>query len=70
MEAKLPLAVVTDLQMPGMQPVKALYRQYPTVRVIMVTAYGSEDMNELIDMAAEFGCPLYDSQTGERFDGG
>jgi len=26
------------------------------------------DMNRLVDLAAKFGCPLYDPQTGERFD--
>jgi hypothetical protein len=25
-------------------------------------------MNRIIDIALEFGCPLYDPQTGERFD--
>jgi CheY-like chemotaxis protein len=47
MESRLPLAVVTDLQMPdmdGMQLVKAVHRQYPKVPVILVTAYGSEDV--------------------------
>ncbi len=28
-----------------------------------------EDMNRFIDIGAEFGCPLYDPQVGERFDG-
>ncbi len=28
-----------------------------------------EEMNKFIDIAAEFGCPLYDPQTGERFEG-
>jgi hypothetical protein len=27
----------------------------------------SDDMNRLIDIAAGFGCPLYDPQTSERF---
>ncbi len=47
MEAKLPLAVVTDLQMPnmdGIQLVKAVRRQYPQVPVILMTAHGSEDV--------------------------
>ena len=28
-----------------------------------------EDMNTLIDIAAEFDCPLYDPQTSTRYDG-
>jgi hypothetical protein len=27
-----------------------------------------EEMNLFIDIAAEFGCPLYDPQVGQRFD--
>jgi hypothetical protein len=27
-----------------------------------------DDMNILIDVAAEFDCPLYDPQEDERFD--
>lgn len=47
MESKLPLAVVTDLQMPdmdGMQLVKAIHQSYPKVPVILMTAFGSEDI--------------------------
>lgn len=29
-----------------------------------------EDMNRLVDVMGEFGCPLYDPQLGERFDRG
>jgi hypothetical protein len=28
----------------------------------------TEDGNRLVDIAANFGAPLYDPQTGERFD--
>jgi hypothetical protein len=36
-----------------------------------VDCYGmtSEDMNKFIEIANEFGCPLYDPQVGRRFDG-
>jgi CheY-like chemotaxis protein len=47
LEARLPLAVVTDLQMPdmdGMQLVRAVRRKYPKIPVILMTAYGSEDI--------------------------
>jgi CheY-like chemotaxis protein len=47
MESKLPLAVLTDLQMPemdGMHLVKAMRKQFPKVPVILMTAFGSEDI--------------------------
>lgn len=28
-----------------------------------------EEMNVFIDIGNEFGCPLYDPQTGERYEG-
>ncbi|MGC4005742.1 MAG: hypothetical protein QM811_22525 [Pirellulales bacterium] len=28
-----------------------------------------EELNKFIDIGQEFGCPLYDPQVGERFDG-
>lgn len=36
-----------------------------------VDCYGmeGEDMNRFIDIGTAFGCPLYDPQTGVRFDG-
>ena len=46
-EARLPLAVVTDLQMPeidGMQLIATVRRRFPTVPVIVMTAYGSEEI--------------------------
>lgn len=30
---------------------------------------GEADLNRLIDVMLEFGCPLYDPQIAERFDG-
>jgi CheY-like chemotaxis protein/anti-sigma regulatory factor (Ser/Thr protein kinase) len=47
LEAKLPVAVLADLQMPvmdGMQLVKVMHKQYPNVPVILMTAFGSEDI--------------------------
>jgi len=47
LDARLPLAVVTDLQMPemdGMQLVAAIRRRFPAVPVILMTAHGSEDI--------------------------
>ena len=42
-----------------------------TRQSLIVSAHGfpEESMNFLIDLAREFGAPLYDPQTGERFDG-
>lgn len=47
MEERLPVAVVTDLQMPemdGMQLVRAVRERFPTVPAIVITAYGSEEI--------------------------
>lgn len=47
LEARIPLAVITDMQMPemdGMQLVKAIRQRFPTVPVILMTGYGSEDI--------------------------
>jgi CheY-like chemotaxis protein len=59
LEARLPLAVVTDLQMPdmdGMQLVKAVRRKYPKVPVILMTAFGSEEiaLESLMAGAADY----------------
>jgi CheY-like chemotaxis protein len=46
-EARLPLAVVTDLHMPGMDGlrlIEAMQRKYPSVPVIVMTAHGSEEV--------------------------
>jgi DNA-binding response OmpR family regulator len=51
--------VVTDLQMPemdGMQLVRKIHQKYPTVPVILMTAYGSEDIavQALMEGAADY----------------
>jgi DNA-binding response OmpR family regulator len=46
-ESKLPLALVTDMQMPGMdglELITTMHRRFPTVPIIMMTAVGSEDI--------------------------
>jgi CheY-like chemotaxis protein len=46
LEARLPLAVITDIQMPemdGFQLVEAIHRHYPSVPMIVMTAHGSEE---------------------------
>lgn len=45
------------------------FQLFTTPQFFHVTCYGleGEDMNRFIDVAAEFGCPLFDPQTGERF---
>lgn len=46
-DASLPLAIVTDLQMPemdGMELVTQVRRHFPRVPVIVITAHGSEDI--------------------------
>ncbi len=59
MEDRLPVAVVTDLQMPvmdGMQLVDAVHFQFPMVPVVLMTAHGSEDiaLQALLAGAADF----------------
>ena len=59
MDARLPLAVVTDLQMPemdGMSLVQQIRREYPKVPVILMTGQGSEDIgiDALMAGAADF----------------
>jgi hypothetical protein len=48
------------------------FQLYTTPLFFRVDCYGmiGEDMNKFIDIAAEFDCPLYDPQVGQRFDGG
>lgn len=58
-EAKLPLAVITDLQMPdmdGMQLVAKMREIYPTVPAILITGFGSEDiaLQALLQGAADY----------------
>jgi len=46
-EAKMPVAVLTDLQMPqmdGLALVQEIRRRFPRLPVILMTAYGSEDV--------------------------
>ncbi|MAT72744.1 MAG: hypothetical protein CMJ58_24965 [Planctomycetaceae bacterium] len=47
------------------------FEVFTTPQFFRVDCYGmdGEDMNSIIDVAAEFGCPLYDPQVGQRFDG-
>ena len=47
LEARLPLAVITDIQMPemdGLQLIEAVHHRYPSVPIIVMTAHGSEDI--------------------------
>jgi CheY-like chemotaxis protein/anti-sigma regulatory factor (Ser/Thr protein kinase) len=59
MERKMPRLVLTDLRMPGMdglELVKAIRKKYPTVPVVLITAYGNEDIaiQALRDGAASY----------------
>ena len=47
------------------------FQIYTTPQFFRVDCYGmsNEDMNRFIDIAAKFGCPLYDPQVGKRFTG-
>ncbi|WP_111412020.1 hypothetical protein [Billgrantia lactosivorans] len=50
---------------------RGAFQIFTTPQFFRVDCYGmrGEDMNRLIDLGAEFGCPLYDPQAGVRFDG-
>ena len=45
---------------------------FTTSQIVRFDCYGMDgnNMNKLIDMMLEFGCPLYDPQINERFDQG
>lgn len=47
-----------------------LFQVYTTPQFFRFDCHGmdGEDMNKLIDIGSEFGCPLYDPQVGERYD--
>ena len=47
------------------------FQVYTTPQFFRVDCGGmtGEEMNVFIEIAAEVGCPLYDPQVGERFDG-
>lgn len=48
------------------------FQVFTTPQFFRVDCYGMEgdDMNKIIDVASEFGCPLYDPQVTTRYDGG
>ena len=59
LETHLPLALVTDLQMPemdGMELIEIVRRRFATVPVIVMTAYGSEEiaLQALMSGAADY----------------
>ena len=55
-EEQLPLAVITDLQMPvldGLQLTERIHQRFPTVPVILMTGHGSEEIAaEALDRGA------------------
>jgi hypothetical protein len=50
---------------------KKAFQVYTTPQLLRVDCGGltAEDMNAIIDIGLEFGCRLYDPQTGVRFEG-
>jgi hypothetical protein len=55
-----------DWESPGQ---RGSFQVATTPQSFRVDCYGmyDEDMNRVIDIGHEFGCPLYDPQTGERY---
>ena len=53
------------------QSANGSFQIYVTPQLFRVDCYGmnGDDMNLFIDIGAEFGCPLYDPQVNQRFDG-
>ncbi len=47
------------------------FQIFTTPQFFRVDCYGmdEEDMNKIIDIGSEFGCPLYDPQVTTRYDG-
>jgi hypothetical protein len=50
---------------------KGAFQIFTTPQFVRINCYGmeSEDMNKFIDVMLEYGCPLYDPQVPQRFDG-
>ena len=48
------------------------FRIFTTSQIVRFDCYGmqGDDMNTLIDILLDFGCPLYDPQISTRFDSG
>ena len=48
------------------------FQVFTTPQFFRVDCYGmdGDDMNRIIEVASEFGCPLYDPQVTTRYDGG
>lgn len=51
---------------------RGAFEIFTTPQFLRVDCYGmsGDDMNQIIDIANEFGCPLFDPQVGKRFDSG
>lgn len=50
---------------------KGAFEIFTTSQIVRFNCYGmgEADLNLLIDVLAQFGCPLYDPQISTRFDG-
>ena len=56
----------TDYENPG----GGAFQITTTPQTVRIDCYGvsGDDMNRLMDILIDFGCPLYDPQVSERFD--
>lgn len=50
---------------------RGAFQIFTTSQIVRFDCYGMQenDMNALMDILIGFGCPLYDPQISERFDG-
>ena len=55
----------------GYESKNGTFQIFTTEQFIRFDCYSvaQDDMNKIIDLLFEYGCPLYDSQISERFDG-
>jgi hypothetical protein len=51
---------------------RGIFQVFTTSQFFRADCYGMEgdDMNRLIEIGLQFGCPLYDPQVGKRYDSG
>ena len=68
-------SVFSDWAVPNMghyeKESRGAFEVFTTPQIVRFDCYGMQeaDMNSLMDILIDFGCPLYDPQIDTRFDG-